>query len=631
MLVAAQGVMAQGIETVYRQEATTFQVYAPQKAGSVVLRLYNEGTGGKPYKTVKMTPDPQRPWLWRAAVDGDLNGKFYTYDVIGSKKEPKETPGIFARAVGVNGQRGAIVDMNETDPEGWKYDSHPDRKSPADNIIYELHHRDFTIDPSSGVENKGKYLALTEQATIAHLLSLGVNAVHIMPSFDYAAIDETQTDKPLYDWGYNAMNYNVPEGSYATDPYDPVKRIKEFKEMVHTLHEADISVILDVSYSHVYDLAKSNFQRTYPGYFFRKDAKGNYSNGTGYGNETATERDMVRLFIIESLKYWVREYHVDGFRFELMGTHDIETMKLIEQVLHDIDSRILLYGEGWSAGDCAYPKEKLATTANIRQMPGIASLSNELRDALRGPADNDAKGAFLAGIQGSEESIKAGIVGMIEHPQVDYSRVNPSKTAWAEQPTQTVNRVSSHDGMCLTDRLRSEMPGIADDELIRLDLLAQTAVLVSQGIPSILCGEEMLRDKKGMHDSSKASDEVNRIDWSNKERYPAVFDYYKNLIQLRKKHPAFHLGDADLVRKHLSFLPAQPCTVAFTLTDNAGEDSWKDIVVVLNANKQPVAVDIPEGDWTVVCKEGIVNEEGLGQVSGGRLTVSPQSALIIHN
>ena len=618
---------AQGPETVYRPEGTKFTVFAPANASQVVLRLYKDGIGGKAVKTIKMKRDTTKPSHWTTYVKGDQKGRFYTFEV---GKSGKETPGIFARAVGVNGKRGAIIDMRDTEPEGWQWDARPELKSPADLVIYEMHHRDFSIDPAAGFQNKGKFLALTEPKAIEHLRELGVNAVHILPSFDYASVDETRLATPQYNWGYDPVNYNVPDGSYSTDPYNPVTRIREFKQMVHALHEAGIRVILDVVYNHTYDIDGSGFQRTYPDYFYRKNADGTYSNGSGCGNETASEQDMMRLFMIESVKYWIKEYHIDGFRFDLMGIHDIYTMNTIRKIVDLIDPSIFIYGEGWSAGSCAYPHEKLAMKAHVSQMPRIAAFSDDLRDALRGPFSDDTKGAFLAGIAGEEESLKAGIAGMIQHPQVDYARVNYSTSPWASEPTQMISYVSCHDDMCLVDRLKTELPGISDDELIRLDLLAQTAVFTSQGVPFMLAGEEMMRDKKGVHNSFESPDSINMMPWQNLERHPQVFSYYKNLIALRKAHPAFRLGSAELVRKHLEFLPTAPCLVAFRLKDNAGGDAWNDIVVVLNANREARQVDIPEGQWTVVCSDGVINADGISQLQGGTVSVSPQSALILH-
>lgn len=611
-------------EADYTPEQTTFRLFAPYNAKTVKLRIYKAGHKGRPERTVTM--ERTAADTWTATVTGNLMGRFYTFDTGRG-----ECAGIFAKAVGVNGQRAAIIDMDKTDPAGWNDDRRPVVKSPADLVIYEMHHRDYSIDASSGIANGGKFLALTDPKAIAHLKELGVNAVHILPSFDYASVDETRLSTPQYNWGYDPVNYNVPDGSYSTDPYKPETRIREFKQMVQALHKAGIRVILDVVYNHTFNIDGSNFQRTYPDYFYRKTADGKYSDGSGCGNETASERDMMRRFMVESVLYWIDEYHIDGFRFDLMGCHDIETMNAIRKAVDEVDPTIFIYGEGWSAGSCALPTEQLGLKANMKAMPGIAAFSDELRDALRGPFSDDTKGAFLAGKPGEEESIKFGIAGAIEHPQVDMSKVNYSTEAWASQPTQMISYVSCHDDMCLTDRLRASIPGITTDELIRLDMLAQTAVLTSQGVPFILSGEEMLRDKKGVHNSYNSPDSINRLDWNNMERYPQVMDYYKNLTRLRHNHPAFRLGSAELVRRHLEFLPTQPGLVAFRLKDYAGRDDWRNIIVILNAAKQQRKVTIPQGNYTIVCHEGKIDENGLSTFSGSEATVSAQSALILHD
>lgn len=623
MLPAAAGAQTFN-EADYTPEQTTFRLFAPDNAKTVKLRIYKAGHKGRPERTVKM--ERTAADTWTATVTGNLMGRFYTFDTGRG-----ECAGVFAKAVGVNGQRAAIIDMDKTDPAGWNDDRRPVVKSPADLVIYEMHHRDYSIDASSGIANGGKFLALTDPKAIAHLKELGVNAVHILPSFNYASVDETRLSTPQYNWGYDPVNYNVPDGSYSTDPYKPETRIREFKQMVQALHKAGIRVILDVVYNHTFNIDGSNFQRTYPDYFYRKTADGKYSDGSGCGNETASERDMMRRFMVESVLYWVDEYHIDGFRFDLMGCHDIETMNAIRKAVDEVDPTIFIYGEGWSAGSCALPKEQLGLKANMKAMPGIAAFSDELRDALRGPFSDDTKGAFLAGKPGEEESIKFGIAGAIEHPQVDMSKVNYSTEAWASQPTQMISYVSCHDDMCLTDRLRASIPGITTDELIRLDMLAQTAVLTSQGVPFILSGEEMLRDKKGVHNSYNSPDSINRLDWNNMERYPQVMDYYKNLTRLRRNHPAFRLGSADLVRRHLEFLPTQPGLVAFRLKDYAGRDDWRNIIVILNAAKQQRKVAIPQGNYTIVCHEGKIDENGLSTFSGSEATVSAQSALILHD
>ena len=609
-------------EVAYTPEQTVFTLFAPNDAKKVVVRIYEKGLGGKAGKTVSMKRTANEQWS--ATVKGDLMGKFYTFDM-----GKGECPGVFAKAVGVNGKRGAIIDLTKTNPEGWAQDQHPVTKSPADLVIYEMHHRDFSINRPDA-KYPGKFMALTEPWAISHLKELGVNAIHILPSYDYGSVDETRLADNKYNWGYDPVNYNVPEGGYSTDPYQPEVRIREFKQMVKALHEAGIRVILDVVYNHTYDIEHSNFQRTYPDYFYRKTADGQYSNGSGCNNETASDKPMMRQFMLESVKYWINEYHLDGFRFDLMGIHDIETMNQIRAMVDQIDPTIYIYGEGWSAGTCAYPEDQLAMKAHIYQMPGIGAFSDEIRDALRGPFSDDTVTGWIGG-KDETESIKFGIAGAIQHPQVDMSKVNYSKAPWALEPTQMISYVSCHDDMCLVDRLKASIPGITEDELIRLDLLAQTAVFTSQGVPFMLSGEELLRDKKGVHNSFESPDSINQLDWTHKTKYPQVFAYYKNLIALRQHHPAFRLGNADLVRKHLEFLDAPTGVVAYRLKNYAGRDDWRDIIVILNANKSEAEVQIPEGSYTIVCSEGCINEQGLGSIQGEKAVVSPQSALIFYN
>lgn len=615
-------------EVVYSPKSTTFSLTTSPdvKKVDVVISDNDSDTAQQLVKSMKRVGAGK----WKLTVKNDLKGKYYVFSVY-NQAQPDHTPGVFAKAVGVNGKRGVIVDLKDTDPYGWADDVRPELKNPCDLIIYEMHHRDFSMDMSSGIKNKGKFLALTEPAAISHLRRLGVNAVHILPSFDFASIDESKPDVAQYNWGYDPLNYNVPEGSYSTNAADPKARIREFKQMVQALHKAGIRVILDVVYNHTFDINGSNFQKTYPDYFFRKNAEGKYSDGSGCGNETASDKELMREFMKESVAYWVNEYHIDGFRFDLMGVHDIETMNEIHDVVAQIDPTIYIYGEGWSAGSCAYPQDKLAIKANARQLNGIGAFSDEMRDALRGPFSDDTKGGFLAGVPGQEESIKFGIAGAISHPQIDMTKVNYSKVPWTNEPSQMVAYVSCHDDMCLTDRLRSSIPYIGDDELIRLDLLAQTAVLTSQGVPFILSGEEMLRDKKGVHNSYRSPDSINRLDWNNLKRYPQVFDYYAGLISLRKQHPAFRMGSADEVRKNLCFLEAPEGVVAYQLKNNAGGDSWKNIIVVLNSQKTPQTVDVPENTYTMVVANGKVDTNGIGLLSGKTLTVAPQSALIVHD
>ena len=624
-------------EMEYAPGATRFSVWAPT-ADEVRLMLYEAGEGGHAYTTISMEAGEEG--VWHTTVNENLLGKFYAFNVKINDKWLGDTPGINAKAVGVNGKRAAIIDMRATDPEGWNEDRRPPLKSPADVMIYEMHHRDFSMSPASGIEHKGKFLALTETGTrspeglatgIDHLKELGVTHVHILPSYDYASVDETKLDENRYNWGYDPLNYNVPDGSYSTDPYDPATRIREFKQMVQALHKAGIRVILDVVYNHTFNIDGSNFERTVPGYFYRQKPDGTYADASACGNETASERPMMRKYMIESVLYWVNEYHIDGFRFDLMGIHDIETMNEIRRALTAVDPSIFIYGEGWAAQAPQLPQDSLAMKANTHRMPGIAAFSDEMRDALRGPFNDNKQGAFLAGLPGGEESIKFGIVGAIAHPQVNNDSVNYSQAPWAAQPTQMISYVSCHDDMCLVDRLRTSIPGITPEELARLDKLAQTAVFTSQGVPFIQAGEEVMRDKKGVHNSFQSPDSVNIIDWTRKAQHADVFAYYKGLIQLRKEHPAFRLGDADLVRRHLEFLPVEGSNVvAWRLKEHAGGDAWGDIIVVLNARKEAAAVTVPEGKYTIVCKDGFINSRGLGTAYGPSLSVPPQSALILY-
>ena len=658
-------------EMTYSPEQTVFKLFAPNDAKCYVK------VGKKKVKMKKMGD-----CLWTATVKGDLKGQSYVFNAGHG-----DTPGVFAKAVGVNGKEAYILDMRDTDPERWNRDKRPVCKSPSDLVIYELHHRDFSV-ARKGAKYPGKYLALTEPWALDHLKTLGVNAVHILPSYDYGSVDETRLHEPQYNWGYDPVNYNVPEGGYSTDPANPIARIREFKEMVKALHNRGIRVILDVVYNHTYDIDHSNFQKTYPDYYYRKVVPDGsvpngsvpngsplgYSNGSGCGNETASEKPMMRKFMIESVKYWINEYHIDGFRFDLMGCHDIETMNQIRQMVNEIDPTIFIYGEGWSAGSCALPNDKLGMKANIPQMPGIAAFSDEIRDALRGPFDNDTKAGWLgffkttkttkttncshpsveekscSSCQGClqndkelsslEESLKYGIVGGVSHPQVDMQQVNYSKKPWAVQPTQMISYVSCHDDMCLVDRLKASIPSLKSsdgklsdsqmDELIRLDLLAQTAVFTSQGVPFMLSGEELLRSKKGVHNSFESPDSINQLDWDNKLRYPQVFEYYKNLIQLRKSFPHFHLGTAEEVRQNLEFLHTPKGVVAYQIAAT-NDCIVRHLIVILNATRQPQTISVPQRNYRIVCANGVIDIKGLDYGPRHQATVAPQTAIILHD
>lgn len=625
------------VEMEYSPIETKFTLWAPT-AEEVRVLLYDSGNEGSAYQTLSL--EMGEDGIWNTSIKEDLKGKFYTFNVKVNGKWLGDTPGIMAKAVGVNGKRAAVIDLRSTDPEGWANDVRPLLKDYADIIVYEMHHRDFSLDSVSGIRNKGKFLALTELGTttsqgektgIDHLKELGVTHVHILPSYDYASVDESKPDKAQYNWGYDPQNYNVPDGSYSTDPYKPDVRIKEFKQMVQALHKAGIRVVLDVVYNHTFNTEESNFERTVPGYFYRQTKDGKPANGSGCGNETASDRAMMRKYMVESVLYWINEYHIDGFRFDLMGIHNIETMNEIRAAVDKIDPSIFIYGEGWAASAPQLDQEELAMKANIYKMPRIAAFSDEMRDGLRGGWDDDRKGAFLIGQPGHEMSIKFGLVGAVKHPQVINDSVNYSKEPWALQPTQMISYVSCHDDMCLADRLKATMPDATDEERASLHKLAETFVFTSQGVPFIFAGDEMMRDKKGIHNSYNSPDSINTIDWRNKTIHHDVFDYVRELIALRKNHPAFRMGDADKVRQYMEFLPVEGSNlVAFILKDNANGDSWKNIIVAFNSRKEPAKLSIPTGRYTIVCKDGKIKQSGMGQVSGNEIIVPARSAMIIH-
>ena len=625
------------VEMEYSPIETKFTLWAPT-AEEVRVLLYDSGNEGSAYQTLSL--EMGEDGIWNTSIKEDLKGKFYTFNLKVNGKWLGDTPGIMAKAVGVNGKRAAVIDLRSTDPEGWANDVRPLLKDYADIIVYEMHHRDFSLDSVSGIRNKGKFLALTELGTttsqgektgIDHLKELGVTHVHILPSYDYASVDESKPDKAQYNWGYDPQNYNVPDGSYSTDPYKPDVRIKEFKQMVQALHKAGIRVVLDVVYNHTFNTEESNFERTVPGYFYRQTKDGKPANGSGCGNETASDRAMMRKYMVESVLYWINEYHIDGFRFDLMGIHDIETMNEIRAAVDKIDPSIFIYGEGWAASAPQLDQEELAMKANIYKMPRIAAFSDEMRDGLRGGWDDDRKGAFLIGQPGHEMSIKFGLVGAVKHPQVINDSVNYSKEPWALQPTQMISYVSCHDDMCLADRLKATMPDATDEERASLHKLAETFVFTSQGVPFIFAGDEMMRDKKGIHNSYNSPDSINTIDWRNKTIHHDVFDYVRELITLRKNHPAFRMGDADKVRQYMEFLPVEGSNlVAFILKDNANGDSWKNIIVAFNSRKEPAKLSIPAGRYTIVCKDGKIKQSGMGQVSGNKIIVPARSAMIIH-
>ena len=614
-------------ECVYLGDRTEFAVWAPT-AESAQLRLYRSASDEAAFKIVNMKLS-KKEGLWKATVKEDMKGVFYTFQIQQNGQWLPETAGISAKAVGVNGWRGAVVDWTETNPEGWAEDKSPEIK-PSDIIVYEMHHRDFSIHQTSGVTNKGKYLALTEEGTknpdglatgIDHLKEIGVTYVQLLPSTDFITVDETNLDTPQYNWGYDPFNYNAVEGSYSTDPYNPVTRIKEFKQMIQALHKAGFRVILDVVYNHTTDASKTGFERTMPGYFYRMRPDGTYFDGSGCGNETASEQEMFRKYMIESLEWWMKEYHIDGFRFDLMAIHDIDTMNEISQRLHAIDPDVVIYGEGWAAQSPAYPTEQIALKVNTHMLDKVGAFSDNIRDAVRGPLGCENAG-FMDGVAGNKENIEFGIAGGVEHPQVSVER-------WTNNPLQHVSYVSCHDDHCLRDRLE-EATKASEKERLAMVKLAQTAVYTSQGIPFIFTGEELYRPKQGVKNSYCSPDSINAIDWTYKTKYKDLVDYYAGLAAIRHAHPGFCLGDADLVREKLEFIEVDdPCVVAFRINGLEGIDSAKSLTVLLNGSKKPVAVNIPEGQYVVLAQNGQADADGMSAYTGNAIIAGSTSATIL--
>ena len=613
-------------ECVYNGNNTVFSVWAPD-AEAAQLRLYHSASDEAAFKIVNMKKT--KGGLWTAVVSEDVKGAFYTFQVQKNGNWLEETAGIAAKAVGVNGMRGAVVDWADTDPEGWAEDVSPEIK-PSDIIVYELQHRDFSVHQTSGISNKGKYLALTEEGTknpdglstgIDHLKELGVTYIQLLPSTDFATIDETRLEDNQYNWGYEPLNYNAVEGSFSTDPYNPVARIREFKQMVQSLHKAGFRVILDVVYNHTTNASVTGFERTMPGYFYRMREDGTFYNGSGCGNETASEQEMFRKYMIESLEWWMNEYHIDGFRFDLMAIHDIDTMNEISERLHAIDPNVVIYGEGWAAESPAYPAEEIALKANTYMLDKVGAFSDNIRDAVRGPLGCENAG-FMDGVEGNKANVEFGIAGGVEHPQVSVER-------WTNNPLQHVSYVSCHDDHCLRDRLE-EAAEATEAERLKMVKLAQTAVYTSQGIPFIFNGEELYRHKQGIKNSYNQPDSINAIDWTYKTKYNDLVRYYAELAAIRHAHPGFCLGDADLVREKLQFIEVDdPCVVAFRISGLEGIDSAKSLTVLLNGSKKNVKIEIPEGNYVVLAQNGYADADSIGAYSGSYCAAGATSATIL--
>jgi pullulanase len=617
----------------YSSHQTKFKVWAPQ-AEAMKVKLYNADLTGNAFDSIDMQKNTEGVWIGFRL--GDLTGVFYTYQVKYNGLWSKETTDPYAKAVGTNGQRAAILDPQKVNPAYWFTDKAPVLKNKTDAIIYELHVRDASIALNSGIKNKGKFIGLTEIGTknkeglktgLSHLVELGVTHVHLLPSFDYNSVNEALPKVAQFNWGYDPVHYNSPEGSYSTNAADPATRIKEFKGMVQAMHQQGLGVIMDVVYNHTALTAESNFNILAPGAYYRKRTDGSFSDGSGCGNETASDEPMFRKFMIESLLYWVNEYHVDGFRFDLMGLHDIETMNQISEAIHKIKPSCILYGEGWTAGGTPLAEEKRAVKKNAPQLNKIAVFSDDIRDAIKGSVFDHKDNGFASGKTGLEESIKFGVVASTQHPQVDYAKVNYSKAAYATEPSQTISYAECHDNHVLWDRLTNSNANNTEEERRQMHKLALSIVLTAQGIPFLHAGTEFLRTKFNVENSYNSSDSINQIDWKLKSINKDVFEYVKGLIAIRKKHPAFRLTNTNAIQQHLKFLNISTKNiVAYTINGKAVGDSWKTIAVIYNGNNTSNTVTLPEGNWKVAVSNNKIikaNEQCI-------LSVAPFSCTILY-
>lgn len=616
---------------VWTKEKTTFRVWAPT-ADAVKVNLYAFGTEGTDDRTGQLTMTADKNGTWTAEMSGDLNGTYYTYlvSVNGTEKEACDP---YARTTGVNGKRAMVIDLASTDPAGWEEDSDPHADASVnDAVIYELHVRDLSSDASSGIKNTGKFLGLTETGTktdsgistgLDHMKDLGITHLHLLPFYDYGSVDETALDTPQFNWGYDPVNYNVPEGSYSTDPYNGEVRVKELKQMVKTLHDNSISVVMDVVYNHVQNAEDFCFNRIVPGYFTRVDENGKYSNGSGCGNDTASERSMVKKYIVDSVAYWADEYHIDGFRFDLVGLLDTETINEIISEVHKDHPNVIFYGEGWTM-NTEVTKEgyKMATQVNSTETPGFAFFNDTLRDALKGSVFETSEQGYVSGAPGLEEKIKQCFPGLPE---------------WCTTPAQTVNYASCHDNLSLLDRIARSTPDASKEDRIRMNNLAAAVYLTAQGIPFLQAGEEFLRSKVkpggGFDENSYASpDSVNSLKWDtlNDEAYQNVYNYYKGLIAFRKAHSALRMTTAEDVNAHISPVSGLDENVtAFQIDGGANGESSDGIFVIFNPNTAETTVNLPEGAWDIYVNGEKAGTDVLDTITDGKAAVSPISAMVL--
>ena len=615
---------------VWTKEKTRFRLWAPTAIG-VRVNLYKSGTPGTNDRLEQISMRADVNGTWVAEKAGDLHGVYYTYEVA-VNEGVCEACDPYARAVGVNGQRAMVIDLSSTDPEGWACDKNPhEGANITDAVIYELHIRDLSADESSGIIHKGKFLGLTEHGTknangdptgLDHIKALGITHLHLLPVYDYATIDEADPGNPQYNWGYDPLNYNVPEGSYSTDPFHGEVRVREMKQMVQALHESGISVVMDVVYNHVYNADTFCFNRIVPGYFSRTDPWGNRSNGSGCGNDTASERSMVKKYIVDSVKYWADEYHIDGFRFDLVGLIDTETINTVIEEVRTGHPDAIFYGEGWSMStQLTKSGYAMTTQANSTLTPDMAFFSDTLRDLLRGSVFNNDAPGFAAGAKGLEEGLKQCFLA---HPH------------WCRSPAQSVNYASCHDNMALFDRITQSTPGTDRKTRIRMNRLAAAVTMLCQGIPFLMAGEELLRSKPlpdGTfdHNSYRSPDSVNAIKWDTlaEPEYRDTCAYYQGLIAFRKAHPLLRLTTARAVADNVAAIEGlESNVVAFHLHGETEGELSQGIYVVFNGNPTHKKAPLPAGKWNVNIDHQRSGTDILATVQH-KVTAAPYSAVVL--
>ena len=614
---------------IYSPEKTEFRVWAPT-ASEVVLNIFREGLGGDRLDSIRMEQSDNGTWLHM--MKGDQNGIYYTYSVTVDGKT-NEVVDPYAKAVGANGLRGMVIDLKTTDPEGFRETPRPAFGDcrPTDAVVYETHVRDFSNHYSSRSNFPGKFLAFTETGKtlkdgtkigVDHLKELGVTHVQLLPSYDYYNVDETKLDVPQFNWGYDPLNYNAPEGSYSTDAYDAAVRINEYKQMVKALHENGIRVIMDVVYNHTMFAEESYLNMTVPHFYHRTREDGSFYNGSACNNETASDRPMCRKYIVDSVVYWASEYMLDGFRFDLMGIHDIVTMNEIREELNKIDPTIIVYGEGWTGGECGIPDSLRALKCNAKQYPGVGSFSDDIRDGIKGHVFELKEKGFVSGAKNFEETVKFGLVGCIDFPGIDMSKVNYSKQGWALNPSQAVNYVEAHDNLTIWDKLATSNPEDDEATRIKMDKLAAGIVFTAQGLSFIQFGQDFLRTKYneeigGFDENSfRSSDKVNNIDWSRKSEYIDVFRYYKGLIAFRKAHRSLRFTDAAQVCDSLVFLECPEKNMVAFIVKACEDGDSRDLLVIYNANRTNVFFDLPDGEWDIFVNGQKAGTDVLDSVSG---------------